>query len=228
MALVFHMDFSYANENFHSSISNIPASIQQLMIEKSWHKGCPLTLNQLAYLTLSYWGFDNKPHEGELIVYKEIAQNTVDTFRELFQIKFPIESMQLPERLSNKSTILKDNNTSAFYCQTDAQSPNKFSAHSYGIAIDINPVYNPSMIANHKVYPESGKKFLDRKLRHKGMIREGDSAFGILTKYGWYWGAFFPEVDYQHFQKLLIKHYLITSFQSVPANKQILSYGITD
>jgi D-alanyl-D-alanine carboxypeptidase len=228
IAMLLEFNVSYASEIFYSEISEIPENVKRLMVNKSWHNGCPLPLNKLAYIKLSYWGFDNKTHLGELIVYKDIARNTVDTFKELFQIRFPIESIQLPEKLPERSSISKDNNTSAFYCQKDAQSPDKYSSHSYGIAIDINPVYNPSIIANNKVYPESGRTYLDRNLKHEGMIKEGDPAFEILAKFGWYWGAYFPEVDYQHFQKIIIKHYLVKSFQFVPANKQILSYGITD
>lgn len=220
---------SHADNYFQSKISKIPPDIQKLMTGKTWHEGCPLGFDQLAYLQLSYWGFDHKPHKGELIVYKDIAENTVETFKELFQIQFPIESMQLPERFWGQNSILSDDNTSAFYCRMDQQSIHKFSPHSYGIAVDINSVYNPSIIANNQVYPESGRKYLDRNLRHQGMIFENDPTFKIMTKYGWYWGGFFPDgVDYQHFQKLMIKHYLVSGFQYLPPNKQIMSYGLTN
>jgi len=117
------MNVAYAKNNFYSQISPIPSDIQKLMTGKSWHKGCPIGFDRLVYLKLSYWGFDDKPHVGELIVYKDIATDTVATFKELYEIKFPIESMQLPERFSGTS-YASDNNTSAFYCRSDDQSPN--------------------------------------------------------------------------------------------------------
>jgi hypothetical protein len=218
-----------AQEVFTSEISSIPPQIKELMTGHSWHEGCPLGLDQLAYLKMSYWGFDNKAHQGELIVYKDIAQNTVETFKALFAIKFPIESMQLPERFPKEASLLKDNNTSAFYCRMDEQTTNKFSPHSYGIAIDINNVYNPAIIAEGKVSPESGRKYLNRALQHKGMIRENDAVFQIFTERGWYWGGYFPSgVDYQHFQKLIIKHYLVTGFKYLTPKEQIMAYGLTN
>ena len=211
--VLFSLTTTYAKNTFYSQISSIPENVQKLMIGKSWHKGCPVGFEQLSYLKLSYWGFDNKPHVGELIVYKGIAEDTVATFKKLYEIKFPIESMKLPERFSGEF-YARDNNTSAFYCRSDDQSPKNLSDHSYGIAIDVNSVYNPAVIANNKIWPEEGKKYMDRHLQHKGMFHLGDPAVNILTQHGWYWGAFFPDgVDYQHFQKVMIDHYLITGLQ---------------
>src|SRR6056297_111842 len=78
---------------FQSSIQNLPKSIKKQMQGTTWHKGCPVSLSQLAYLKLSYWGFDNKPHVGTLIVNKQLAENTVNVFKKLYEQRFPIESM---------------------------------------------------------------------------------------------------------------------------------------
>ncbi len=85
------------NEGFYGKISPIPPEVKKMMIGHSWHEGCPIGFDQLSYLQVSYWGFDNKPHVGEIIVYRGIANETVDTFKQLFEIKFPIERMQIPK-----------------------------------------------------------------------------------------------------------------------------------
>jgi hypothetical protein len=165
---IFLINNTYAKNSFYSRITPIPSDIQKLMTGKSWHEGCPVGFDRLVYLKLSYWGFDDKSHVGELIVYKDIAADTIATFKELYEIKFPIESMELPERFSEKS-YASDNNTSAFYCRSDDQSPTHLSDHSYGIAIDVNSVYNPSVVSNHQIWPKEGEKYMDRSLQHKRM-----------------------------------------------------------
>jgi hypothetical protein len=216
---------SYAENNtFHGKINSIPPQIKKMMLGHSWHQGCPIGFDQLAYLQLSYWGFDNKPHVGEIIVYQPIAQETLDIFKQLFEIKFPIERMQLPETLPKGLSNSTANNTSGFYCRADEQNPSKMSRHSYGLAIDINDLYNPA-VEGKKVDPEQGRKYLDRNLNHPGMIKEGDKVFEIFTSHGWFWGGFFNEVDYQHFDKLISKHYRINHMEYIPSDKQIKSLG---
>ena len=190
------------------------------MIGHSWHKGCPLGFDHLAYLQLSYWGFDNQPHQGELIVYRPIAEETVDIFKHLFTIHFQIERMQLPEKLPKGMSNSDADNTSGFYCRTDDQNPTQLSKHSYGLAIDINDLYNPAVEGN-KVDPAAGRKYLNRNLNHEGMIKVGEEPFLIFTHHGWYWGGFYKEVDYQHFEKLYIKHYAVNEMEYLTDENQV-------
>ena len=208
----------YADTDFTGKITPIPEKIKKEMIGTTWKKGCPVELDQLAYLRMSYWGFDNKPHVGELIINKAIAKDTVAVFKELFEIRFPIESMKLRSYYYKKpNDPSKKNNTSAFSFSKDTQSPDKLSLHSYGIAIDFNPFYNPAPVANGKVEPEGADKYLNRKLKHKGMIYQGDKVFQIMTKNGWAWGGYFKQgVDPMHFEKIINKQYIIKSLEYYP------------
>ncbi len=215
---------SLAGEKYSAIVSDIPPEIRAMMKGKTWHEGCPLGLDKLAYIRLSYWGFDEKPKVGELIVYKPLAGEVVQIFRELFEIRYPIERMQLPERLPAGVSNSAANNTSAFYCRADEQRPTLFSSHSYGIAIDFNDLYNPA-VEGDRVDPEEGRKYLDRSLNHKAMIKEGDKVFTILTSHGWRWGGFFREVDYQHFGKVITTHYQAERMQYIPPDRQLKSLG---
>jgi len=49
------------------------------------------------------------------------------------------------------------NNTSAFNCRDVTGQPGKFSNHSWGRAIDINPLINP-YVKGDKIYPPEGRK----------------------------------------------------------------------
>ncbi len=77
-----------------------------------------------------------------------------------------------------------------------------------------------------KVDPEQGRKYLDRSLNHPGMIKEGDKVFTILTEHGWVWGGFFKEVDYQHFRKLISRHYRVNKMEYISPDNQIKSLRI--
>ena len=38
----------------------IPPAVRDLMIGRSWRPGCPVGLDQLRLLTVTYWGFDGQ------------------------------------------------------------------------------------------------------------------------------------------------------------------------
>ena len=187
---------------FQSKISAIPIEEQQTMQQYTWHHGCPVSLNELAYLQLSYWGFDNNPHQGILIVNKQIASETVKIFHDLFLIQFPIAKMQpLDVYKGDDEQSMADNNTVAFNCRAMTNHPNYFSLHSYGTAIDINPLLNP-YIYNGMVLPPQGVRYLSRNPNIKGIIIKGNAAYTIFIKYGWHWGGNWQNLkDYQHFEK---------------------------
>ena len=210
----------YADISFVGKISPVPENIKKQMTGTTWKKGCPVALDQLSYLRLTYWGYDNKPHVGELIINKAIAENTVATFKKLYDIRFPIESMKLRSYyFKNPNDPSYKNNTSAFNYRKDDQSPNKLSLHSYGIAVDFNPFYNPAPVAGGKIDPEGAEKYLNRKLEHKGMIHQGDKMFQIMTKNGWAWGEYFKGgADPMHFEKIITRQYIIKSLEFLPNN----------
>lgn len=194
-----------AASGFYGSVQPIPQKIQQQMKGYTWHSNCPVALDKLSYLTITYYGFDHKDHIGHLIILQNLAMETLQMFQTLYQHKFPIQRMVLPYtfKSTNDWASTEQNNTVGFFCRKDDQSLNKFSTHSYGIAIDINPLYNPAAIGNHKTQPQNGKIYMNRHKKHQGMIQPGDIVFNTFTQHGWKWGGFWQpsEIDYMHFQK---------------------------
>lgn len=231
--LLFLTHGAYAKNEFVGTIQPIPVEIQQKMVGVTWNKNCPFGFDQLAYLKMSYWGFDNQVHQGEMIINKKLAKEVVSIFEKLFANHFQIESMKLPENIisSHNRVTAEDNaiysranNTSGFYCRADAQIPSQMSRHSFGYAIDINPMINPSVSISqkNKVIPESGAKFVDRTISHIGMIKEDDSTFRAFMDHGWEWGGFFHAgVDYMHFQKSMNEYYWIERLQYIPPDQRI-------
>lgn len=219
----------YAKNIFFGKINAIPSDIQKKMIGNSWHEGCPIGLDDLAYLKVSYWGFDNKSHMGEIIIHKSLASETLTIFKELFQIKYPIQEMKLYDDygvINNIGQFGKHNDTVGFYCRPPANGSSKFSEHAYGIAIDINPLNNPYVKGNI-FWPFESKNFIDRSKNQKNMIQVDSKIFRIFTQHGWEWGGLWKnEKDYMHFQKFIVGHYIMKSMDYIPEGSILLSPAI--
>lgn len=234
--VILYTQSGYADNSFYGSISPMPQIIKQQMIGNTWHTGCPVDPDDLSYLRLSYWGFDNKPHVGDMIINQQLAPEVVDIFKQLYEAHYPIERMMIPEELIGGikfSNVLdfdafvgNSDDTYGFFCRVDAQNPKNFSPHSYGTSIDINPYYNSAVLDPKYMYLEKGSKYLNRNLQHIGMIRENDIAVKTFMDHGWLWHGFSKDVDYMHFGKIINEYYVVNHIDYLPPDKRItnLSY----
>jgi hypothetical protein len=166
----------------------------------SWHQGCPVPIEDLRLLTLDFWGFDGQVHTGEMVVHRDVAQDVIDVFRELFGARFPIRRMRLVDDYGgDDDQSMAADNTSAFNCRP-VTGGSAWSEHSYGRAIDINPIQNPYVAGGGTVLPPAGAAYADRSQRAKGMIHPGDAVVRAFTSVGWGWGGTWSDpTDYQHF-----------------------------
>ena len=187
---------------FHANILHIPADFEAKMHAFTWRQNCPVSIKNLAYVELSYWGFDNKAHQGTLIVNKKLAPEVVDIFKILFEHHFPIQQMRpIEEFQGDDLASMRANNTSAFNCREVTDLPGTFSQHSYGRAIDINPLINP-YVYKKSISPKEGAIHVNRNQPAKGKISKGDIVYRTFTRFGWDWGGnWYDTQDYQHFEK---------------------------
>lgn len=190
--------------SFHGNIEPITHLMQQTMINNSWRSGCPVPLQQLRAVTVTYWGFDQKNHQGVLIVNQRVAQQILDIFHDLFDKHFVIDKINpIDKYYGNDDMAMADDNTSAFNCRNMRGTKNISSLHSYGVAIDINPLLNP-YVRGTDIAPPQGKKYLNRNEIVPGMIIKGDSAYQAFVHRGWSWGGNWKHSkDYGHFEKHL-------------------------
>ncbi len=160
-----------------------------------------IDIKDLSYLQITYWGFDEKSHIGEMIVNKKVAQEILDIFKEVYENKYPIEKIRLIDEYgANDEESMQDNNTSAF-CYRVVKNSKKLSNHSLGIAIDVNPLYNP-YIDGKRIEPANAGIYKDRNINVKGLIKKGDALYNAFIKRGWTWGGNWKtKKDYQHFEK---------------------------
>jgi len=139
-------------------------------------------ISLLSYLQISYYGFDNNPHVGEMIVNSKIANEVLEIFKELYDIKYPIEKIHLIDKYgANDELSMSDNNTSCF-CYRKIGSSKTLSNHSTGTAIDINPLYNP-YVSNGKTSPASGFLYINRNSESKHLIRKNDAIYKIFINH---------------------------------------------
>jgi hypothetical protein len=174
---------------------------------KSYGKDCDIPYEELRYVRVLHWGFDDQPHSGELIVNKAIAEDVIEIFTELYEAKYPIERMVLVDEYdADDNTSMADNNSSAFNYRV-IEGTKRISLHSYGMAIDINPLYNPyvhEVDGERVVTPVEGAMYEDRSLDCPYYIRSEDVCYQTFIKRGFTWGGDWKNTkDYQHFQKAL-------------------------
>jgi len=170
-------------------------------VPRSWRSGCPVGPEQLSRLTLTYWGFDARAHEGTLIVHRSVAQGLITVFQTLYRDRFPIRLLEPVDAYdgSDDASMAADN-TSAFNCRKAvAAGTPSWSEHAYGKAIDVNPVENP-YVFGREVLPPAGAAHLDRAAAKPGYAVAGGALVKAFAAAGWKWGgARKSNPDYQHF-----------------------------
>jgi hypothetical protein len=180
----------------------VPAQLVERIRHTTWHPGCPVPPKQLRQLTLTYNDFSNTPRTGTLLVDRDVADEVVRLFRDLYRMGFQIEQMvPIEEYGGNDDASMAANNTSGFNCRDTTGKPGVFSNHSWGRAIDINPLTNP-YVKGGTVLPPAGRQYLDRTKAFKGSILKDSFVVHEFEKAGWTWGGRWPDrQDYQHFEK---------------------------
>jgi hypothetical protein len=162
---------------------------------------------ELVYLHVLYCDFDGQTQEGELICNRGIAQDLVEIFEELYQADYPIEKICLIDAYDgDDEASMADDNSSCFNYRTIAGT-DKISNHAYGLAVDINPLYNPYITGsdgNTVVSPKEGSAYADRSLDFPYKIDHEDLCYRLFTEHGFTWGGDWnSSKDYQHFEKKL-------------------------
>jgi D-alanyl-D-alanine carboxypeptidase-like protein len=177
------------------------APVTAAELRYTWRRGCPVGPSALRRLRVSYWGFDRRRHTGTLVVNARVVSDLVGVFSHLYAARFPIRRMRTMEayRGRDESSLAADN-TAAFNCRyAIAPGPRRWSAHAYGLAVDVNPVENP-YLEGGRVHPRAGRAYLNRSRARRGMAVRGGVLVRAFDAAGWAWGGRWSgSPDYQHF-----------------------------
>lgn len=178
-------------------ISRITDSVFQRINGKSFKDGGKTSIEELRYLTLLYIDENGKSRVGEMICNKAIAQDLIDIFRELYRQKYPIHSIRLVDEYDADDELsMEANNTSCFNYRLTTNGD--LSKHARGMAVDINPLWNPCIHVSGKhagmIEPKNAKR------THR--INKNDLCYKLFTKHGFKWGGAWRTLkDYQHFER---------------------------
>ncbi|MDF3034392.1 MAG: family metallopeptidase [Alphaproteobacteria bacterium] len=216
-------------ENSPSSfkVRQLSQNEKQAMQESGvWKEGCPVPLDRLRVVEFSYsylkkdnensWSFNgDRKHDGKIVVLEAAADYVCMIFEKLYQINFPIhKACPMEDYGANDEKSMADNNSSSFNFReiTGGGLP---SIHSYGLAIDLNPLQNPYISflddkdiqgdGNAKILPQSGCSYINRTNLRTGMIEScerGNAVIKIFKEHGFpEWGGNWnTPIDWMHFQ----------------------------
>ncbi len=172
---------------------------------KSYKEDCTMPLEQLTYLRVLHCTQEGETKIGELICNVVIAGDLLNIFKTLYEAHYPIEKMVLIDNYdASDDASMADNNSSAFNFRF-VSGTKKLSNHSWGLAVDINPLYNPYVRTRNGrtlVDPKQGAHYTDRSVEHPYMIKENDLCHREFLRHGFEWGGTWTRSkDYQHFEK---------------------------
>ncbi|WP_020671336.1 M15 family metallopeptidase [Amycolatopsis nigrescens] len=185
-----------ADGRYSAQVQEVPPDV---LARSTWQPACPVPAAALRYVTMSFRGFDGRAHTGEMLLNASVAQPVTRVFERLFANGFPIEEMRVTRADELDAAPTGDgNNTGAFVCRP-ARGQTNWSAHAYGLAIDLNPFCNP-YLKGDLVLPELASAYVDRSKVRPGMVRAGDATTGAFAAIGWQWGGSWTNPkDIMHF-----------------------------
>ncbi len=182
------------------------AEVVQRIMGISYQENENISIGELRYLRVLHVGFDGQTHIGELLVNQAIAEDVLEIMAELYENGYAIEKMALVDDYgADDEQSMEDNNTSAFNYREIAGT-SRMSRHSLGLAIDVNPRYNPYVKQKNNgetvISPLNGAEYADRSQEFAHKIDENDLCYRLFTEHGFTWGGSWNSVkDYQHFEK---------------------------
>ena len=189
-------EVSYASE-----LVSLPGELRGAMVGVTWSHECPVHITELRLLRFPHWSFEGELREGELVVAVEDADVIDGAMKVAFETKFPLETARPASHFQgDDGASMAANNTSAFNCRK-VTGGDSYSQHSYGNAIDINPVQNP-YVRGSTVLPEAGEEHLLRDPSTPGLLVESSPIVQHFLDAGWGWGGQWSSLkDYQHLSK---------------------------
>ncbi|MBQ7534577.1 MAG: M15 family metallopeptidase [Stomatobaculum sp.] len=186
-------------------IRELDEALMERIRGKSFKENCTTSPEELRYLHVLHKDLEGNVKEGEMICNVQIAEDVLEILRELYENSYPIEKIRLVDEYNAEDEAsMADNNSSGFNFRFISYTT-KVSKHGYGLAVDINPLYNPytKMVKGERsVEPANGWPYLDRDKDFPYKITRDDLCCQLFLSHGFTWGGDWKNSkDYQHFEK---------------------------
>ena len=185
-------------------ISKINDEIFSRIKDKSYKNNCTIPIENLRHLSLLHKDLNGKILSGEMICNEKSAEDLIDIFKKLFEENYPIEKIRLIDEYDADDELsMRDNNSSCFNFRF-VSFTQRISKHGYGLAVDINPLYNPyikTVDGKKIIAPDNSVDFEDRNKNFSYKIVEDDLCCKLFLEHNFKWGGNYweDEKDYQHF-----------------------------
>ena len=195
-------------QNADFAVTAISDSLFCRMQGKSYPAGCTVNRDDLRRVSVLHIDFQGHTQQGEIICHKAIANDLCEIFQELYRQRYPIERIRpIDDFDADDERSMQANNTSCF-CYRVVSGSKKLSAHARGLAIDLNPLYNPYVKRRSNgtliIQPKTGRPYTNRARTFKYKITHRDLAYRLFVQHGFTWGGDWHSLkDYQHFEKNL-------------------------
>ena len=199
----------YAEGFFYEPISaEIEARIRGISYPED-DTDIEVSLSDLSYVGVLYNDFEGNVAQGELICNNAIALDLVEIFEELYRNGYQFERIELIDEYGGDDTLSMENNNTSCFNYRIVDGTDHLSKHAYGLAIDINPFYNPYVVFNKDgsgetyISPKGSEVYADRSKDFPYKIDENDLCYKLFIEHGFTWGGNWnSSKDYQHFQKV--------------------------
>jgi D-alanyl-D-alanine carboxypeptidase len=185
---------------FQATVRRLTDATRDRMTPAVWRPGCPVSLDDLRRVSVTYWDFSGDRRRGAIVVNKDAAGDVVGAMKRLYGARFPIRRMRPIEAYGGDDfASIEADNTSAFNCRA-ATGSSHWSQHAYGRALDINPIENP-YVEGDRVYHRASRDYVDRADARAGMAVEKGALVSAFDAVGWGWGGRWSGTvkDFQHF-----------------------------
>ena len=171
-----------------------------------------VNFDMLRHVVIRYNDFNGDTQIGELVCNELIAQDLLEIFEELYNSGYMLEEVSLIDKYdADDDASMEANNTSCFNYRLVDRST-KLSYHAYGLAIDVNPLYNPYVEygkgegGTDYICPTQSVPYAYRDEDFPYKIDENDLCYKLFKEHGFIWGGDWNSCkDYQHFERRLAR-----------------------
>lgn len=208
---------NYTQKSRILSISESRAHIEQEIRNKPRERNAPRGFQKppkelidcLRVVEVPYKTPSGEIKFGKLIVNKDIADKVGSVFEDLLNVEgfYTDKVGNMSEYKWSDDDSMANNNTSCWNYRCRTGNSGKLSWHALGLAIDINPKYNPYVTRRGTTYPSNSPGYKPRtptstpgSYDHRAVTAQVVSVF---EKYDFKWGGDWSGAkDYQHFELL--------------------------
>lgn len=156
-------------------------------------------IDSLSMIDVTYYSFDGLRHAGQIVVEARLEDDVYEIFQLIEKWRFPVgKVIPIVAYHWDDGASMADNNSSGFNFRV-IEGVSKLSLHSFGRAVDINPVQNPVIYPTGRIAPAAASY----RPRNKGAFSGGHPVVQEFLRRGWHWGGNFDQPkDYHHFEKI--------------------------